>query len=242
MHRFVEASFANERSRSLAVTCITVLGFALVSALPTAQATPTTFAYTGIVQTVVPALSGTFQPGDAFSGSYTFESTTPDTDPSPGFGLYANAITGLTFTIGSYTGGADCSSGSCDIAVQDGGPGDCALIDCYIVTVSHPTGPSVEGVLPTSFGLSLLDGSGLALSSDALPLIPPDLSSFPITFFGVNFDDFAFGVEGELTSLTLKATATVAEPSVLFLVVVALLGMAIRQRSSLIPVKVRFSE
>src|SRR5215471_12201681 len=117
-------AFANDRSRSRAVMCLTALGFALFSALPTAHATSTTFAYTGIVQTVVPALSGTFQPGDAFSGSYTFESTTPDADPSPGFGSYPNAITGLTFTIGSYTGGADCSAGSCDIAVQDGGPGD----------------------------------------------------------------------------------------------------------------------
>ncbi len=229
MYRFVGA-LANERSRSRAVTCLAALGFALFSALTTAQATPISFAFTGVVQNVAPALSGTFQPGDAFSGSYTFESTTPDTDPSAGLGLYANAISGLTFTIGSYTGGADCSAGSCDIAVTDGGPGDCALTDCYVVTVSHPTGPSVEGVLPTSFGLSLLDGSGLALSSDALPLIPPDLSNFPITFFGVNFDDFAFGVQGQLTSLTLQAAGTVAEPSVLFLVAVAFLGLAVQRR------------
>jgi len=207
------------------------LGFTLLGAVTTAEAAPITFAFTGTVQQVVPALSGTFQPGDAFSGSYTFESTTPDTDPSPGFGLYANGMTSLTFTIGSYTGGADCSAAaSCNIAVQDGGPGDCALTDCYLVTAKHPTGPSVEGVLPTDFALSLLDNSGLALSSDALPLTPPDISNFSITFFGVNFDDFAFGVQGKLTSLTSQAAGTVDEPSVLFLVAGAFLGLVLQRR------------
>jgi hypothetical protein len=109
-----------KQARSRAVTCLANLGLVLFGTLATAQAAPITFGFTGIVQSVVPALSSTFHPGDAFSGSYTFESTTPDTDSSTGLGLYANAITDLTFTIGAYTGGADCSSGPCDITVQDG--------------------------------------------------------------------------------------------------------------------------
>jgi hypothetical protein len=211
-----------KQARSRAVTCLANLGLVLFGTLPTAQAAPITFGFTGIVQSVVPALSSTFHPGDAFSGSYTFESTTPDTDSSAGLGLYANAITDLTFTIAAYTGGADCSSGPCDITVQDG-LGGCAFPDCYIVTI-NPTGPSVDGVQPTYFSFGLLDYSGLAFTNDALPLLPPDISRFS-TLFVINFDDFAFGVEGQLTSLTLEPVASVPEPATFLLLAAGLAGL-----------------
>lgn len=215
----VEVGMIGRRLR--AVTWFTTLGLILVGMLTAAAAGPITFDFAGSVTSVVPALSGTFSPGDTFSGSYTFESTTPDADPSPG-GFYAGAIIGLTFTIGPYTGTLGlCSSGPCDIFVQDNGFGPCASVDCYFLNVI-PSGPSVAGVIPTSFQIGLNDFTGLAFSSDALPLTPPDLSLF-LPFFGVNFDSFAFGVEGSITSFTLASP--VPEPSTLLLLAAGIAGL-----------------
>jgi len=57
-----------------------------------------TFAFEGDITSVTDRdgiLGGQVQVGDTFSGSYTFESTTPDSNPHVRFGYYADAITSV---------------------------------------------------------------------------------------------------------------------------------------------------
>ena len=72
-----------------------------------------TFAYTGIVTSVVDtnnALDSSIFIGQSFSGSYTFDPTTPDSDSRSEFGRYRwrnEFVRGFTaeFSIGNYAFG-----------------------------------------------------------------------------------------------------------------------------------------
>src|SRR5262252_8504218 len=64
----------------------------LVAGALEAHAKPITFSFTAIVASAEPVFP-TVHPGDLIIGHYTFESTTPDSDPSPRRGLYLSAGT-----------------------------------------------------------------------------------------------------------------------------------------------------
>jgi len=157
------------------------------------------------------AFQSAFNTSQTVTGSYTFESTTPDTSPlDPTFAQYA--LISYTISVGSYTAQGVQSN----LTVSNSGPP--FNTSDYIIVLSDTTGPLVGTMLPYRSSLELYDGSELALNSDALPLTAPDLSAFPFAEWRLTFVDpantsrSAF-VSGPLTSLT---TASVPDAGATF--------------------------
>jgi hypothetical protein len=112
--------------------------------------------------------------------------------------------------------------------------------DGYDVSLHPPFAPGTHygNFYPLSFGMGLLDATSTAFSSDALPLTPPDLSSFANKRWGLVFLEVlpptgevlfsppsVFPLGGEITSLTLSFTP-VLEPTTLLLLGSGLAGLA----------------
>lgn len=161
----------NTRNSILAACTV---GLALVVSAESAQGELITHNYSGYVLEVLD-LDGIFgasvMPGDRVSGSYTFESTTPDTRISPDIGVYEQALTAWTTNVGdlSFSLGSSFQS----IGVGDGFNGS----DFY----------QLFGALQPSHGLSnpvgnllVRDTTEAVFSSDALRLEPVDRSQFEI--------------------------------------------------------------
>jgi PEP-CTERM motif-containing protein len=201
--------------KSLPANVILSIGM-LVAAVAETNAAPITFNFQGTVELVDQSLTGAFAIGQLLSGSYTFESATLGSGATP---TSYDALTGVSFTIGSYLATSDGSVS--EIAVQND-----PTLDFYDVTVQALVGGSVGGDLPNTFAIRLQDFTGLALNSEDLPTTPPPLAQFPVTQWFLQFDSGA-QVEGSLTSLT-QATS-VPEPSSLLLLSSGLIGLALRR-------------
>ena len=186
-----------------------VLTVAVFAAAP-ASAGLIPFEFAGVIDTVSDpdnALDGAVQVGDPFSGSYTFDSDTPDSYPGdPGFGQYQSH----SFAINIAGGG---------LAV-DAGPDDSQILvsnetygDQYS---SGAFGFESSGVGVNELEIRLADNTATAFDSDALPVTPPELSAFSwrtMFFNGVVLaSDLEFNLYGTVTSL-------VPEPTVLLLLV-----------------------
>ncbi len=83
---------------------VTMCAVGLALAVCDAKAEPVLFQFSGEVERIeVPeeghALSGAIVVGTTFSGTYTIESTTPDSSPYPGLGDYYGAIDNLSGAI-----------------------------------------------------------------------------------------------------------------------------------------------
>jgi hypothetical protein len=191
-----------------------------------AVADPITFYFTGNVIAVDLPLAGTFNTAQILTGSYTFDpSTMADLNlADPDHGIY-EPLTALEFTIGGYTGtlgGPVLGANSIRVSNDDLlGP---IFGDVYFVNKRFPSGPSVAGMAPDQFVVGLVDSGASIFDSDALPLTPPDLSSFDIRRWQLEFLDAAGGklrVAGQITSLE-----AVPEPGTLFLLGSGLLGLA----------------
>jgi hypothetical protein len=179
--------------------------FAALAALGTSrsQADLITFYFQGTVNNVNPVLSGEFSVGERFSGSYTFDSDTPNTsggDP-PNFGLYTGALTALSFTIDSYTGSATDG----DINVWDNVPSD-----TYQVTSRVVTGPNVSDFELTLFQLEIGDSTNTALTSVALPLTPPNLEDFDRGFLRIGFQRPGEAFTPQVTVFNFNETGVLA--------------------------------
>ena len=141
-----------------------------------ARAAPITFAFTGHVVTVGSQLADVGAPfavGQSVSGRYTFDGGSFDGAPSnPAEGLYSS-LTSLDFAFGSYSGSGSASDGLTVFAVlNDFLPN----LDTYdVLFFAH--GPELLGSSPY-LEVSLADHSGAAFTSDALPVVPPDLAAF----------------------------------------------------------------
>jgi hypothetical protein len=180
-----------------------------------------TFSFTGVVTDVDAALAAEFSPGEPVVGSYTFESTTVDSDPGdPILGIYDNAISAFTATFGgdyTVTQGLDN-----DIAIADGLPGN----DVYQVFLTDPTAPTVAGLNLGAIFLGLADTTSTVFTSDALPLTPPSLSAFDLDSSGTLYlDSPNQAMHFQLTSFTI-----VPEPSTFVIIAIGLLGMGYCRR------------
>lgn len=194
--------------------------FLLGTGTPAARATIVTFGFGGNITFVLDnqgRLGGGVSVGDAFSGTYSFDSTTPDAAPGDSaLGTYDDAILSVAGQAGSllFEGPA---AGLNYIQVQDNLLG--APSDVYVAR----TEVDVEQLL-LDFSLGLLDPTGAAFSNDLLPLEPPPLELFSATFH-LQSETLGINVAGQVTSLTL-----VPEPGTAVLLGFATSSVAARRR------------
>jgi hypothetical protein len=198
-----------------------VVGAVLFLAPEIAQAVGVKFAFTGVVAEVDAALAAEFSPGESLVGSYTFESTTPDSSPGdPVVGRYANAIIQFTATFdGDYTVTLGSDN---EISIANGPPGN----DVYQVFLTNPTAPPVGGLSLGALFFGLADRSSTGLGSKSLPLTPPSLPAFELDSSGaIYLSRPNQSVRFRLTSLTL-----VPEPSCCALAFLGLLGIGLDRK------------
>ncbi len=157
--------------------------------------------------------------GSPFSGLYTFESTTPDSDPGePRRGLYNDAIREVEGYVGTYHLQGPVGSTTL-VSVVDL---QRSLYDEYLVSA-----PVEFGGVTLDFAVQLFDSSGEALEGDSLPLVPPVLSLFDLPRFLI-FDQseaIPLTVRGELRSL-------VPEPGTLVSLAIGVLIATTRRRAA----------
>lgn len=177
---------------------------------------PITFEFAGeitFVSDVNNFLGGTITAGNPFFGSFTFESTTPDSSPEdPTLGAYVDVFTDISGHFGglSFLGPVGATN---SISVVNG------FIDGYAVSADIDVlGETLKLVV------NFIDGDGMAFSDDSLPLSPPDLTSFDTALFSI-FDAselIPLTLQGEIISLT-------PEPGTLALLAIGVLLVAKRR-------------
>ncbi len=194
-----------------------------------AEASPITFAFTGTMTFVDSALGPTITAGAEMSGSFTFESSTPDDQSFGLIGAYPNAISSLSLTMGDYS--LTVTNPVSQITVNQ------LSEHRYDVVTLLDGAPPINQRTPTQFVLSLQDTTGTAFSSDALPTAL-DLNAFDLRFISINFSGFGGGcqifclpprVDADVTTLQVVPSAAVPEPGTLTLVGVGL-AAAVRRR------------
>lgn len=189
-----------------------------------AQAELVTYTFTGEVSLVDAGIASEFSVGEAVTGTYTFESTTPDSDGSANIGSYLNAVTAFSANIGGdYPITLDNSS---EIRVRNNNPND-----SYSVDITDPMAATVNGLDLSLFSIFVSDPDATVFASDALPVTLPELSEFE-TVLNVSF--FTDGGSAPLEELNFRLTLLqeIPEPSSVALAAFTLTGLAltVRQR------------
>jgi len=165
--------------RNLVLTAATVGMIAL-----TAQADSITFIFTGHVVTVEDmsgVLGGSITTGTPLSGTYTFDSLTPDSNAFPDVGdyLHTSAGNGIIANMGPFTFQTDPNAVDFLLEVVNRPLRDNYLLRSFNNIASGPLPPVSEEL---HIAWQLDDPTATALTSDALPLTPPDLSQWEQVF------------------------------------------------------------
>src|SRR5258706_2383304 len=157
-------SLNRHTSRMKTTIVLLIITTTVLGPLTPAKAAPITLTYNGTL--VAGDQANSFNIGDPFHVTFTFESSTPDTSPDPTVGQYA-AVTTLSFTVGSYSGflttPAPIQVGN-DYTAQ-GGSKDYFNILSFGSAVH---GPAVGDRTPSQFILQFEDITHTAFGSDAL--------------------------------------------------------------------------
>ncbi|WP_437720041.1 hypothetical protein [Sorangium sp. So ce861] len=151
------------------------------------------------------ALQGQVDVGSVVTGSYTYESTTPDTNPLSTVGDYLHATPpfGITLDVGNFTFGTDPNNVEFLVEiVNDHAPG-IPPTDNYLLRSYNnvSTGPSVQHI-----SWQLDDPTAAALSSEALPVDPPNLADWQ-SIFGLTIEGGDFFIRAHVTSASACAGA-----------------------------------
>jgi hypothetical protein len=194
-----------------------------------ADASPITISFAGVVGSVSAGLSGSFTAGDLLSGSYTFESTTA---PRPGAdvnGAVYDAVTDVSFALGSYSAATAGPAPNGEIQVEND-PINPLFFDRYAL-VSRATdglvGLPVNGQPLTTFGFRLDDTTNTAFSTALTLPTSLALSDFTSSAFFVFFGTEL--VNGTLTSLSVGAASPVPEPATVGLTALGLAIVGLRR-------------
>jgi hypothetical protein len=236
------------------------LGLVALTWPSTAVAYPVTFDFTGTVAAADPhSLGGIFTvpiasyPASTISGSFTFETTAPDSNGSGTIGQYNGTIESLSFSVtkpitgDAYQFGLDLS-GSSGRPVQNSiavNANPTPANQSYIMSASVqnvvPAGPIVDGdpYFAREFFISLLRPSSSVFATDVLPETPPSLSPFSLynlvnnpdgqfrLVFASNHGDHT--IIGNLNSLALTAVPLPAAAWLFGSGVIGLVGLARRK-------------
>lgn len=210
-------------SSARSFSSVVAVGLATLSLVPApAAADPVTFQFVGHVESVkLPAapFAGLVAVGDPLSGSVTFDSAAIDTNRAAGQGTYYFAEPSVFI---ARFGGFEASSATSGFRID--------LFNDLGVDTFQITAESAATLLILE--LSAFADSG-AITSDVLPLVPPDVRRFEHAFviFGVKQEQAGpFPVVGARIDSLTQAAAPVPEPATLTLLSIgAGLSVAVRQ-------------
>lgn len=197
---------------------VAVGGSAILLPFRQARAELITFSFEGQITELlgdVGFLGGSVPVGAAFSGSYTFDSNTPDSVPLPELAEYENTLTAFTLYLGNHVlvgSGLQDQIQVWNNLDQEG--------DLYYVQDATPYLLARQAVC--TFILS--DSTGTSFSNDELPILPPDLLSF---------DDRKFQIGGPAGSFFIVGTVStlVPEPKTLVLLGISALSLHMAKRN-----------
>ena len=231
----VEKLFKEKIMRAKWLGVVGVIAMCLATLPVGAQAEIIKIGFSGYVDGIndpYNLLEGAVTDGAPISGYYIYDSLTSDSDPSIYTGLYeySAAPYGMSLTIGTLTFQTDPANVDLEIGLSNNYYGE--TWDYYTIRSNNnlelDTGVSID-----SISWQLTDNTGNALSSDILPLGPPDLSAWQYdNHFSVRGGRYPFPPEGEKTLFNfggyIDSVWLIPEPATLILF--GLSGLLIRKR------------
>jgi hypothetical protein len=211
---------------------ISISFFFLLFSFTPARAEIIQIGLTGLVDSVTDPynlLENGVHQNDPIAGFYIYDSATPDSKPQLlyyGEYVYSTTPFGISSVVGDLTFQTNPANVDFIIGVLNN---EVASIDGYEVS-SHNNLELGNGVIVDDMGWKLDDFYGTALSSDALPLMPLDLSQWQSNYFsiygrGLMEDDkwVPFSIYGHVDSVYL-----IPEPATIILF--SLGGLFLRKR------------
>ena len=163
-------------------------------------------------------LGGKINVGSTITGSYTYESTTPDSspsDPTQGNYWYYSSPAGIFLTVGGFNFGTNPDYVNFLVSIGNNASGQ----DNYLVR-SYNNSPLSNGALVGNIDWQLDDHTATVFSSDVLPVTKPVLDQWQtnvLSIYGGGADDFF--IDADVTSVEI-----VPEPAtILFLTMGALI-------------------
>ena len=156
-------------------------------------------------------LEGKVNIGDIITGSYIYDSDTPDTSPLDTIGVYRhyNPPYGINLSIGGFVFQTDPDNINFLVSVLN----DYTERDTYLLR-SHNNLPLSNGVEVDLMSWQLDDYACAALSSDVLPITPPVLEDWES-----NYLLMTFGYKGE-SSIGGRVTTVIPEPATILLLAI----------------------
>ncbi len=202
----------------LALLCL------LLGAVRPANATLVTIYIEGVVDSVHDYgnyLEGKVNVGDPITGYYTYDTATPDTNPSEWIGDYwhYSPPAGILLTTGGFEFETD--PGHVQFLLSVGNAGGPYSMDNYLVR-SYGNLPLSNGVALSTISWQLDDSTGTALDSDAIPMGPPDLTEWEVYPSLCLEADRMYVVRGHITQ-------AIPEPATLSLIALGAFGLAARK-------------
>jgi hypothetical protein len=167
-------------------------------------------------------LNENFKLGDLITGSYTYDTSAPDQNPSSAIGyyLFSEPPSGVVLTVNQFVFQTNPDDVDFLLCLEDniyGGD--------YLSLISRRNVTSADGILFNSIGLGFYDYSGKALSGDTLSRMPPVLADWeqPVDL------RLEFGTRSGAI-LRAKLTSAVPEPSGILLLGLGYLTLIARRK------------
>jgi hypothetical protein len=180
-----------------------------------AQAELVTIQIEGVVDSVSDDygyLEGKIKPGDIITGFYTYESTTPDSNPLSYVGDYLHHASpcGISLTVGGFEFKTDPANVYFLVEIVNSVWGD-----NYSVK-SNDNLPLSNGVWVGLISWQLDDPTGNALSSDVLPTTAPVLDDWQ-SIYGLRLDGWGGKYPKDFFTISSHVTSAIPEPATFLL-------------------------